>query len=109
MGNSQGFLAMKMKVYTGLLSLAFFLSGQLRGEISEARKKEITNYMEIGDYSGGSRSEEQPFADWIMRMTSDEKKWTIPLARKERDHWNADQMPELREAWNGVLAYLGDD
>jgi hypothetical protein len=86
----------------------------LRAEISEASKQEIAKHVESGDYSGGARSEQQPFAVWIMAMTPEEKLWAIPLARKKRDFYDREeatyrQGASTREEWNGVLAYLGDD
>ncbi len=96
-----------MKINIAILCFAFCYGAEMRAEISEARKREIMNDVEAGDYIGDSTSESQPFAPWIMSLSSEERRWVIPFARKKRDEWTDSIV--FREAWNGVLAYLGDD
>jgi hypothetical protein len=100
----------QMKIRFLLFSACYLVlfGTPILAELTETRKNELEALVKIGDMHGGNESDQQPFSDWVLRLSGEERAWLIPIARQHREQIHP-SMQELRENWNGLLAYLGDD
>ena len=77
-------------------------------EITQARMNELQALVKAADIHGGNSSEQQPYANWIMELSAEERTALIPILQQRRDKIDP-SVPAWRENWNGLLAYLGDE
>ena len=90
------------------LSFCASLVYSANAEVTEERKEEFRKLMQNYILTFGGRTESQYYGRWITELNTEERAALIPIVREHRDKVDS-RMPALREDWNGVLAYLGDE
>ena len=99
---------MKTSIY--IIAVLFFHSylHYSHAEVPAEKLKEFQRQIDAFNLWNGNFMEESFFAKWITDLTSEERAALIPMVQMHRDSVDR-RMPDLREDWNGLLGYLGDE
>lgn len=106
MDNSESIFPMTTKISTIVFICHCLLNHSYAG-VSVDKLKEFQRQIDAFHLTDG-RTPEQYYAKWIMDLSPEERAALLPIVRKERDSVHP-LMPAMREEWNGLLAYLGDE
>ena len=106
MGYRSWYFQMKKAIYTFICTLAMLLLAS--AEVPDVRKEELRQLFKSRNLTDGNRTEQHFYADWILRLSAEERAFLIPIVQQQRTEALAFGERD-QQHWNGLLAFLGDE